>query len=96
MKLRYFLPCLLIFAFLFLSAHNIRDFGSPTHSEMDTYFLRNAQEQTGANNVVSAVLFDYRGLDTLGEATVLFTAISGVLIISKTILEDDNVDVKNC
>ena len=96
MKLRYSLSCLLIFAFLFLSAHNIRDFGNPVHSEMDEYFLRNAQEQAGTNNVVSAVVFDYRGFDTLGEATVLFTAISGILIISKTILGEDENDVKNC
>ncbi len=31
---------------------------------------------TGAVNVVTAILFDYRGLDTLGEATVIFAASS--------------------
>ncbi len=37
------------------------------------YALRVVQD-TGAVNVVTAILFDYRGLDTLGEATVIFTA----------------------
>lgn len=35
---------------------------------------------TNANNVVTAVVFDFRGFDTLGEATVLFAAVSGVLV----------------
>jgi len=45
---------------------------------MDDYFIENAQNETGANNVVTSVVFDYRGYDTLGEATVLFTAVTGV------------------
>ena len=44
----------------------------------DDYYLNNAQNETGANNVVTAVLFDYRGMDTLLEATVLFTAVAGI------------------
>jgi len=39
------------------------------------------QEETGANNGVTGVVFDYRGFDTLGEATVLFTAVAGVIMI---------------
>ena len=53
-------------------------FGSPAVTDMDDYFIRNAQEQTGANNVVTSIVFDFRGFDTLGEATVLFTAVLGV------------------
>jgi multisubunit Na+/H+ antiporter MnhB subunit len=48
---------------------------------MDDYMIENSQEETGSNNVVAAVLFDYRGLDTLGEATILFTAVTGVLLL---------------
>ncbi len=44
----------------------------------DDYYLNNAQNETGANNIVTAVLFDYRAMDTLLEATVLFTAIAGI------------------
>ena len=40
-----------------------------------------AQNDTGANNAVTSVVFDYRGFDTLGEATVLFTAVAGVIMI---------------
>lgn len=38
-------------------------------------------EQTRAANVVSAIVFDYRGYDTLGESFILLTAISGAHII---------------
>lgn len=50
--------------------------GSPTME-----YVKNGLQETGASNIVSAVLLDYRGYDTLGEATVLFTAILGALAI---------------
>ena len=53
-------------------------FGAPAVTDMDDYFIRNSQAQTGANNVVTSIVFDFRGFDTLGEATVLFTAVLGV------------------
>ena len=68
------------FAFLLLGVNELHDFGSPP-SEMDDYIIENAQNETGANNVVTSVVFDYRGYDTLGEATVLFTAIAGVMAL---------------
>ena len=48
---------------------------------MDQFFLDNSQtDDTATNNVVTAVVFDYRGFDTLGEATVLFAAVTGVMM----------------
>ncbi|NJE25774.1 hypothetical protein E3E22_03890 [Thermococcus sp. MV5] len=66
--------------FLFAAVISIRPFGEPPHMEMDAYFVDHAQEEASANNVVTSVVFDYRGFDTLGEATVLFTAVAGVLM----------------
>ena len=60
-------------------------FGHPYASDMDDYIIENAQEEAASNNVVAAVLFDYRGLDTLGEATILFTAVTGVLLLLRTL-----------
>ncbi len=59
----------------------LHPFGQPMATEMDDYFIKNAQNQTGNNNVVSSIVFDYRGLDTLGETTVLFAAVLGVSLI---------------
>ena len=62
----------------------IHPFGYPDASDMDDYIIQNAQEETGSNNVVTSVVFDYRGFDTLGEATILFTAVTGVLLLLRT------------
>lgn len=42
--------------------------------EVTQEYLSNAYERTEVHNVVTAVLAGYRGLDTLGEAVVVFTA----------------------
>ncbi|WP_214403080.1 hydrogen gas-evolving membrane-bound hydrogenase subunit E [Pseudonocardia lacus] len=41
-------------------------------------FVRLAPEGAGANNVVSAIIVDFRALDTVGEIGVLFIAAAGV------------------
>ena len=76
---------LVLVAFLVWGMLLIHPFGYPDASDMDDYIIENAQEETGSNNVVAAVLFDYRGLDTLGEATILFTAVTGVLLLLRTL-----------
>ena len=72
---------LIVFAaLLVVTAFLIHPFGDPP-SEMDDYIIANTQRETGANNAVTAVVFDYRGYDTLGEATILFTAVTGVVML---------------
>lgn len=44
-------------------------------------YLAKGLEETGSSNIVTAVLLDYRGYDTLGEATVLFTAAIGAAVL---------------
>lgn len=53
-------------------------FGKPDNTAMDDYFLKQAPEERSAQNVVTSIVFDYRGFDTLGEAAVLFTALCGI------------------
>jgi multicomponent Na+:H+ antiporter subunit B len=38
-------------------------------------------DETGVPNTVTAVLASYRGYDTLGELTVIFTAGIGVMLL---------------
>ncbi len=71
----------LLFAFISLALFYLRPFGAPADSRMDDYFIRNGQQETGSNNIVTAVVFDYRGFDTLGEASVLFAAATGVFLL---------------
>ena len=44
-------------------------------------YIERSHEETGAPNFVTAVLADYRGYDTLGETTVIFTAGLACLLI---------------
>ena len=44
-------------------------------------YLRYGPDLTGAANVVTAILLDFRAYDTLGEATVILAAIVGVLAV---------------
>ena len=60
----------------------VGDPGSPVAtSEVTDYYLENTYAETGVENVVTAVLVAYRGFDTLGEATVVFTAGVGLLVV---------------
>jgi len=43
--------------------------------------LRVAVAQTNATGVVSAINFDYRGFDTVGEEFILFAAATGVAVV---------------
>ena len=67
--------------FLFISSLMMHPFGIPEKTNMDDEIIENAQIETGTNNGVTSVVFDYRGFDTLGEATILFTAVAGVMMI---------------
>lgn len=51
----------------------------PAYNEVTNHYLANSVSQTGATNVISAIILDYRAYDTLGEATVLFAGIAAVL-----------------
>lgn len=68
------------------------DFGNPAFSDMDQYMVEFGQELTAANNIVTAVVFDFRGFDTLGEATVLFTAVLGAGLVFRKIREDEEYE----
>jgi len=59
--------------------HTLPRFGS-TELRMAKVYL-DGLSLTGASNLVTAVILDFRGYDTLGEATVLFTSVAGVVTV---------------
>ena len=71
----------IVAVFFVFGALMMHPFGEPEKTEMDQYIIDNTQNETGADNGVTSVVFDYRGFDTLGEATVLFTAVAGVIVL---------------
>jgi multicomponent Na+:H+ antiporter subunit B len=70
---------LLIYGSLGLPAFS--DPSAAIHLHVVPRYLGSALEETGVPNVVTAVLASYRGYDTLGETTVVFTAGAGVVAL---------------
>ena len=66
--------------FFILSVGMLDPFGSGS-LRMAGHYINGAVEKTGSVNLVTGVVFDFRGYDTLGEATVLVTAVLGVITI---------------
>jgi multicomponent Na+:H+ antiporter subunit B len=56
---------------------------SAIHKHVAPRYLAESVKETMVPNVVTSVLADYRGYDTLGETTVIFTAGIGVLLLLK-------------
>ena len=63
---------------------DLPEFGYPAMRVAKTY-LQEGLAKTGATNLVGSVILDFRAYDTLGEATILFTAVIGVLAIVRRI-----------
>jgi len=57
------------------------DPNAPTNLHVAPRYIEDEPREIGVPNLVTAVLASYRGYDTLGETTVIFTAGIGVLIL---------------
>jgi len=88
---RWFFNTFVMFLFLavflgfgYFCMKDLPQFGEPI-MKVAQNFLSQGLEKTGAVNLVSSVVLDYRAYDTLGEATILFTAVIGVLAVMRRI-----------
>ena len=54
---------------------------TPANIYLSNYYIENAIQHTHAANIVTAVLADYRGFDTLFETCVLFLSGVGTLMV---------------
>lgn len=57
------------------------DADAPIHVHVVPRYLNEMKTEVDVPNVVTAVLASYRGYDTLGETTVVFTAGAGVVAL---------------
>lgn len=69
----------LIYATMDLPPFGVAD--APIHKHVAPYYLANSLKDTLVPNVVTSTLSDYRGYDTLGETTVIFTAGIAVMLL---------------
>jgi multicomponent Na+:H+ antiporter subunit B len=87
------LPLIGVFAALMVHASgDLPDRGDPTapaHVHVAPEYLERSVPETRTPNVVTAVLADFRSLDTLGEVVVIFTAGLAVVLIVRTRRHED-------
>lgn len=55
--------------------------GNPDNNEVAARYIENGLQETGAVNIVTGMILDYRAFDTFGESNVLFIATCTVLIL---------------
>lgn len=58
---------------------------APANKHVAPRYIEESYHETGMHNFVTAVLASYRGYDTLGEVTVIFTAGIGVLLLLRRV-----------
>lgn len=73
-------------AMLIYGSIDLPPFGTadqPVNTHVGRYYIEQTWHDTEIPNIVTAVLASYRGFDTLGEVTVIFTAGIGVMLMLK-------------
>jgi len=81
------LPLVLLIAVpLFLIAADMPTYGemNPTFNYVVERYNERGLSETGAVNIVTGIILDYRAYDTMIETTVLFSGTIGVLLALKT------------
>lgn len=85
--------CLLIGTLLLRASYDFPDWAdpqSPASSHVSSYYLENSLKDSEVPNVVSAVLADYRSMDTMWETSVvLIAAIAIIFLIRRSSYEED-------
>lgn len=74
-----FLVAMLLIAVSYLPSYGHMD--NPVNNEVSERYIENGLQETGAVNIVTGMILDYRAFDTLGESHVLFIATCTVLIL---------------
>ena len=69
----------LVWGTIGLPAFGLSD--TPVHNHVGPTYIQYSRDHLMPPNMVTAVLADFRGFDTLGEVTVVFTAGIGVLLL---------------
>jgi multicomponent Na+:H+ antiporter subunit B len=76
--------CLVVAAGMFYASLEMPAFGdpdAPIHNHVAPRYIEDSPQEIGVPNMVTSILASYRGFDTLGETTVIFTAGIAVLAL---------------
>lgn len=71
---------------LLIGLGDFPEFGAPdnpAHNEVMERYVNDGVDETGAVNLVSGMILDYRAFDTFIESIVFFTAVVAVFAVLK-------------
>lgn len=74
----------LLIGVILIGVSELPDFGKadvPANNYVSKVYLEEATNETGALNIITAIILDYRAFDTFVEAIVLFTGSVVVLLV---------------
>ncbi|HSV30856.1 MAG TPA: hydrogen gas-evolving membrane-bound hydrogenase subunit E [Atribacteraceae bacterium] len=71
--------------------YHFTPFGQPLVT-VASHYLSEGLRETGAVNLVTAIILDYRVYDTLGESVVIFVSILGVITLLRKVDKGDGRD----
>jgi multisubunit Na+/H+ antiporter MnhB subunit len=80
---------LLFSGFALAALRTIPAFGDP-RPFVANFYLQTGEPLTGCANIVMAVILDFRGYDTLGEATVILCSILGAVALLRPKAREDD------
>ena len=72
---------------LVLGVHGLRPFGTEVHPYGDRAVAASLHQRTA--NVLASINFDQRGLDTLGEESILFIAALGAVVLLRRLRDEE-------
>ena len=84
--------CIFLVVMLLSAVSWLPTFGqadNPVNNEVSARYIENGLQETGAVNIVTGMILDYRAFDTLGESHVLFIATCTVLILLRLDRKED-------
>jgi multisubunit Na+/H+ antiporter MnhB subunit len=93
-KLSVGLGCIVIvLGFMIFSIFN-PGFAQWENKSIASFFINQGWRQLDATNTVCTIVWEYRGYDTLGEETILFTAAMGVFAIGAGLFLAEKIEEK--
>ena len=78
--------CITLISILLVNVSWLPHYGdaqNPVNNEVSARYIENGLQETGAVNIVTGMILDYRAFDTFGESNVLFIATITVLILMR-------------
>lgn len=77
---------IIIIGILLIGVADLPEFGKEKalfQNEVAKKYIQEGEAETGALNIVTGIILDYRAFDTFVEATVLFTGAMCVMLVLK-------------